>query len=94
MRGTSTILALGIIIVFFIGCVMYTAAEEGGKESVNVGNTACPVLGTGVEPGKALTAEYNGKLYNVCCPMCIAEFKKDPKKYSAIAEAQAKEIKK
>jgi len=27
------------------------------------------------------TYEYEGKIYNFCCPMCIDEFKKDPQKY-------------
>jgi len=27
------------------------------------------------------TYEYQGKIYNFCCPMCIGSFKKDPEKY-------------
>lgn len=63
-------------------------AEEAKKELVNAGNTVCPVMGTKVEPGKALTVEYGGKLYNVCCPVCVKEFKKSPEKYVAIVEKQ------
>ena len=65
-------------------------AEEAKKVPVNVGNTVCPVMGTKVEPGKALTVEYGGKLYNVCCPICVKEFKKNPKKYVTIVEKQMK----
>ncbi|MCM8796679.1 MAG: YHS domain-containing protein [Candidatus Omnitrophica bacterium] len=27
------------------------------------------------------TYEYEGKIYNFCCEMCVEEFKKDPQKY-------------
>ncbi|MBF0123435.1 MAG: YHS domain-containing protein [Candidatus Omnitrophica bacterium] len=30
--------------------------------------------------------EYNGKIYNFCCPGCIATFKADPEKYGKVAE--------
>ncbi|MBF0503842.1 MAG: TRASH domain-containing protein [Candidatus Omnitrophica bacterium] len=38
--------------------------------------------------------EYNGKIYNLCCPMCIKDFKTDPEKYSKIAEDEVKSAKK
>jgi len=41
-----------------------------------------------VESSKAIY-EYNGKAYNLCCAMCINEFKKDPEKYAAKAEKEA-----
>ena len=48
---------------------------------VAVGNKVCPVSGDVVgEPGKD-TVEYNGKVYNLCCPACKATFLADPEKY-------------
>ena len=64
-------------------------AEAAGNASAaqNVGNKFCPVTGEPVDGKTTLT--YNGKAYNFCCPMCIGTFKKDPVKYSAIAEKDA-----
>lgn len=49
----------------------------------NVGNKICPVSGEKVgQQGMApVTYEYEGKIYNFCCPGCLEEFKKDPQKY-------------
>jgi YHS domain-containing protein len=63
------------------------AAETQGK-AVEVGNKICPVMGEKIDMNKKLTAEYNGKIYNLCCPACTAEFPKDPKKYSEIADKE------
>lgn len=50
---------------------------------VNVGNKVCPVSGEAIaDPGKD-TVEYDGKVYNLCCPMCKEEFLKNPEKYVA-----------
>ena len=66
------------------------------SEAVEVGNKICPVSGEKVpapgekgEMGEAVKYEYNGKIYNLCCPMCIKDFKKNPEKYSKIAEDEA-----
>ena len=58
---------------------------------VNVGNKTCPVSGEalGQEGMEPVTYEYEGKVYNFCCAACIEEFKKNPEKYSAIAEEEA-----
>lgn len=50
-------------------------------EKVIVGNTICPVRGVAIQPGTLAQFEYNGKIYNFCCPMCIETFKEDPEKY-------------
>ena len=62
-----------------------------------VGNKICPVSGEKIpEPGakgdmgESVKYEYNGKIYNLCCKMCIKDFKKDPEKYSKKAEAEVK----
>jgi len=49
--------------------------------ATDVGNTICPVTNEKIDPKTKATYEYQGKIYNFCCPMCIDEFKKDPDKY-------------
>lgn len=89
----NKLLAIAVIGVFAIGlvCGCAYAQTEEGKAPVNVGNTSCPVLGTKVTPGSTQTVEYNGKIYNVCCSMCVSEFKNNPEKYVAVVEKQMKE---
>jgi len=71
-------------------------AEMSGQATpsqapVNVGNKTCPVSGEalGQEGMEPVTYEHEGKVYNFCCAACIEEFKKDPAKYSALAEEEA-----
>ena len=54
----------------------------------NVGNKICPVSGEKIDGAMGETGEYEykGKIYNLCCKMCLKDFKKDPEKYSKIAE--------
>ncbi|GEM_PF-2256234 len=64
-------------------------AKKEVVKAVEVGNKICPVSGEKIEPSKMgdpVTYEYNGKIYNLCCGMCVKDFKKDPEKYSKIAE--------
>ena len=84
----SAVIAM-VVVAMMCGCV-YAQAGKGKKGLVNAGNTVCPVMGTKVAPGRSLTVEYKGKLYNVCCPICVKEFKQDPAKYADIAEKQMK----
>lgn len=51
------------------------------KETVNVGNKICPVSEEKINEKIKATYEYEGKIYNFCCSICIDEFKKDPQKY-------------
>ena len=63
-----------------------TAAET---KAIEVGNKICPVSGNPVDDdtmGEAVQYVYNGKIYNLCCAMCAKDFKKNPEKYSKIAE--------
>ncbi len=72
------------------------AAQVSQLEDVH--NKTCPVSGDAVAGSKMgdkpVTFEYNGKLYHLCCPMCIKDFKKNPEKYSKIAEDEIKAGKK
>lgn len=56
-------------------------AESASKEAVDVDNKVCPVSGEKIDEKMKATYEYDGKIYNFCCLMCIDEFKKDPQKY-------------
>jgi YHS domain-containing protein len=86
---------VGIMAVLVLGVSIGWAQEANGPNSsqmssvqpIEVGNKHCPVSGHKVgEMGPAIKQEYNGKIYNLCCPMCIETFKSDPAKYSKIAE--------
>ncbi len=59
---------------------------------VDVGNKICPVSGEKIvnktDMGGPVKIEYKGKLYGLCCPMCIKDFKKTPDKYAAIADKE------
>jgi len=73
-------LIVGFVLLLATGVL---AAEE-------VGNKICPVSGEKVgEMGEVVKYEYKGKIYNLCCKMCIKDFKKDPEKFSQKAEEEA-----
>ncbi len=73
-----------------------TENAPASKDAVEVSNKICPVSGDKVPaPGekgtmgdKPVKIEYKGKIYNLCCPMCVKDFKKSPEKYSAIADKE------
>lgn len=56
--------------------------------AVNVGNTVCPVTDAKIEKPGENTVEYQGKIYNLCCPMCKDTFLADPAKYVAKVDAE------
>ena len=68
--------------------------DSKSTEAVEVGNKICPVSGDKIPaPGEKGTMgdepvkyEYNGKIYNLCCQMCVKDFKKNPEKYSKIVD--------
>ena len=73
------------------------AKTPPSKEAKEVGNKICPISGDKIPaPGEKGTmgddgpvkVEYMGKIYNLCCPMCVKDFKKNPEKYSAVAEKE------
>ena len=67
------------------------ATAEDIKNLPNVGNKLCPVSGNPVDDGtmgEAVKYVYNGKVYNLCCQMCVKDFKKNPEKYSGMAEKE------
>lgn len=71
--------------------------QEDELKAVEVGNKICPVSGDKIPApgeksamGEVVKYEYNGKIYNLCCEMCVKDFKKNPEKYSKIAEEEVK----
>ena len=69
------------------------AAAEAVSAPVEVGNKICPVSGDAIKADPTMEAvkiEHNGKMYGLCCPMCIKDFKNNPDKYAAIADAEVK----
>ena len=106
MKSKLTILGL----IIFLASSHYAFANEGTAQNqaasemkaVEVGNKICPVSGDkipasgekGTMGDKPVKYEYNGKIYNLCCPMCIKDFKKNPEKYSKIAEDEMAKEKK
>lgn len=76
--------------------VVITEKTPASKDAVEVDNKICPVSGDKVpalgEKGtmgeKLVKIEYKGKIYNLCCPMCIKDFKKNPGQYSGIADKE------
>jgi len=70
------------------------------SQAIEVDNKICPVSGNKIPApgekgamGEAVKYEYKGKIYNLCCPMCVKDFKKDPEKYSKAAEEEVKKTK-
>lgn len=73
--------------VLLVSAVMLATAVGCNAASVDIGNKICPVSGEAVGTmGDVVKYEHNGKVYNLCCDMCKKDFKKDPEKYSKIAE--------
>ncbi|MCR4336222.1 MAG: TRASH domain-containing protein [Candidatus Omnitrophica bacterium] len=67
------------------------AAEGTGEEKVDVGNLICPVGGEEISKmgnGTGYAVEHNGKIYHLCCEMCLKDFQADPEKYTKIAEEE------
>ena len=65
------------------------AAAAPEEAPVEVNNKFCPI--SSEETGKMGPAEkvtYNGKVYNLCCSMCLKDFNKDPEAAIAKIEAQ------
>jgi YHS domain-containing protein len=91
MNKVTTVL-LGI--VFLAASLVLVQQTPSAAQPLEVGNKICPVSGDHVAGGKMgskpVTFEYKGKIYHLCCPMCIKDFKKHPEKYSKIAEDEVK----
>ena len=86
MLGIVIALAFVGSICFAQGTVNKLSAPVKSPAAADVGNKICPVMGGKVSGANFY--EYNGKRYSLCCPVCEAAFKADPKKYAAIADKE------
>lgn len=67
----------------------HTDANRRSKappDGIKVGNRICPVSNEWIPEGEEIEYEYKGRIYSLCCKMCAKDFKKNPEKYSEIAE--------
>ena len=70
------------------------AKTEEATKPVEIGNKICPVSGEKVgQMGEIVQVEYKGKMYNLCCSMCLKDFNKDPETFSKKAEEIAEQEK-
>lgn len=53
-------------------------------------NSVCPVSSEEIDD--PVLAEYNGKVYAVCCKSCMKKFKKDPEKYISRLSSDGKSL--
>lgn len=58
-----------------------TEEKKPTVKPIEVGNKICPVSGAEIKKEEVYQVEYEGKIYNLCCKMCLKDFKKDPQKY-------------
>jgi YHS domain-containing protein len=86
------LMSAGIGAAFAMSCKEMNATTSAPQKSaaVNVGNTICPVTGEKIDESAKATYEYQGKVYNFCCAMCLDDFKKNPAKYIAKVEEELK----
>jgi YHS domain-containing protein len=66
---------------------------EAPAAPVVVGNKVCPITGMAIPEADMSknTVEYEGKVYNLCCPDCKAAFMADP--IAAVAKVEAQMVK-
>lgn len=69
-----------------------TAPENIGNAKNAEGDYVCPVMGEVIEDfDEGNSVEHEGKVYFLCCSTCVVQFKADPGKYAAKAQASATE---
>ena len=68
-------------------CGTHKTSSSAPKAAEEVGNKICPVSGEKITEEAKAAYEYKGKAYNFCCPACIDEFKKAPRKHIKKLEA-------
>jgi len=93
--GMMAVLVLGVSAGWAQEAKAPGPSQMSNAQLIEVGNKICPVSGNKVgEMGPPIKYIYNGKVYNLCCPMCIKSFKGNPEKYSKIADDEVKAEKK
>ena len=51
------------------------------ENAVFINNKICPVSDEEIKADEVVQVEYEGKVYNFCCSMCLKDFNKDPQKF-------------
>jgi YHS domain-containing protein len=85
------LLLLAITTCFLSSAALADDSSKSSATDSHAANTVCPVSGdkVGGDMGKPVYVQYQGKTIALCCKDCVKQFKKDPAKYAAKAEAQA-----
>jgi YHS domain-containing protein len=89
-------LMAGIFLAALIATISFSVRADGTNSMGSVKPdllTTCPVSGDklGADMGKPVVIVYQGQEVKFCCPMCQADFDKDPAKYlKKIRAADAK----
>ena len=91
----KAIVILSMAVVLMAGYVLAEEQDQPAatEEKVKVDNKICPISGEVIEETadkKPVQVEYKGKMYNLCCEMCVKDFNKDPEKYIKNIEEQMK----
>lgn len=79
----------GMLMGLFLLVSPVQAQDEGASgeavesaQPTEAGNKICPVSGEEIgSMGEGFKIEYNGVIYNLCCPGCEKDFLKEPDKY-------------
>lgn len=92
MRSIVMVLMLGVLST--PAFAEDAAPADASQQLVAVNNKLCPVSGEEVGAmGDPVKIAHNGKIYKLCCSMCAKDFKKDPDKYSKIADDEVAAVK-
>ena len=86
MNTRSIIVGVAVVLCSVGSALVYAQPTSTGQAAapvaVEVGNKICPVSGDKIPaPGEKgdmgdnpVKIEYKGKIYNLCCPMCVKDF--------------------
>lgn len=92
MKKLFLALVIGLSAILF-ACDSKESAQQQTPAPVAQGealnNTICPVTNAAIgSMGKPITVAYQGKVINLCCQGCVADFNREPEKYMAILQGQ------
>ncbi|MCQ9205877.1 MAG: TRASH domain-containing protein [Omnitrophica bacterium] len=89
MKKNIYLISISLAIMLIINALIIMAAP-----AIEFGNKICPVSNERLIAGEVIKYEYRGVVYNVCCKMCLKDFKKNPEKYIKKLKAQKEEAEK
>jgi hypothetical protein len=87
IRSFANIAGIGLLSLLLCACQSSQPAADPttrpAMASVVPVNKFCPVNAGNPVDDRCPTVLYDGKVIGFCCPDCIEDFNKDPKKYMA-----------